>query len=154
MSTRTLYTPSALEVLTAANMKKLAGGWLGYVLIDTPQGAVTSEVDVTSATLTVTVPAARLLRISFSANVNSDVAGDTALVNIKEGATTLGGGLSAGLLTNATGIYAEALVSAPSTGSHTYKATIQRATGTGSMTLGGSATRPMVFVVEDVGPSS
>ena len=154
MTTRTLYTPTALEVLTATNLNKLAGGWLGYAQITADQTGITTEVDVTSASLTVTVPASRLIRISFWGVVYSSVAGDTAEVKIKESTTVLGGGLTAALLTNASGIFAYTLVSAPSAGSHTYKATIARATGTGNVVLACSATRPAHFVVEDLGPSS
>jgi len=45
----------------------------------------------------------------------------------------------------------EAIVDSPSVAAHTYKATIQRALGTGNATVGATTTAPITLTVEDCG---
>lgn len=124
-------------------------GKLGLASITTGQGSITSAVDVTSATATVTVTAGHTIKItcflgSVTATSNADI-----ILNIFEGATRLANGSSPVLSTSGGVTVRTEAVLAPSTGSHTYKAQITCSAGTG--TINASATAPSFFLVEDIG---
>lgn len=118
MPTRTLYTPVASEVLTAANLKRLANGLIGYET-GTAANIGTTEVDICS--VTVTVPADRCLFIFGIANITG---GGTAVggnLFIEEGSTDLGR-VHRHPDSNAQSYSAgHVIVNGPSAGSHTYK---------------------------------
>ena len=48
MAVRTAYAPVAASVLTAANLAKVAGGWIGYNEVTANQGSISTTVDLTS----------------------------------------------------------------------------------------------------------
>jgi hypothetical protein len=127
---------------------------LGYAQVTAIQSGITTVVDLTSLTVTVTVPyAAHRVKISAHCLCDSSVAGDVANVSIQEGATVLQIGkiylpLSATQYT----MHVEAVV-VPTAASHTYKLTMVRDTGSGNLRMVAGATFPAFILVEDLGPA-
>jgi len=127
-------------------------GTLGYAQIVASQVGITTQVDITGLTVTVTVGTGRRIRISaFTPALVSTVATDEGEIHIMEGATELshvdlqqigqaggGGGTCSVVLT-------------PTVGSHTYKVQAVRGAGTGSITWSAAATYPSYILVEDIG---
>lgn len=154
MSTSRVYTVG--QVLTAAQVNDLSQGVIS-------KQATTSNVGPTSGTTELAIITAgssvagtnRRLRLSFHCrNVTGTVTGDIFILRIKEGATVLQEGhffvASGGAAAGITAAFA-AIVDSPSAGAHTYQATIQQVSGTGTATLSGTASAPILLVVEDVG---
>lgn len=129
MASRTAYvaTESVGDVLTKANFDKLPGGLIGYASVTAAQNTITTLVDLTSLTVTVTVNTSRLIRIQgvvvYSA-INGATQGDLL---IRESSTVIGNVGS--VILSATGNTATCIVdtqvTAPSSGSHTYKLSAQ-----------------------------
>ena len=156
MPVRTGYAGAAVagEVLTAANVNKLPGGWIGYNEVTANQATITTVVDLTSLTVTVTVGASRRIRVSSQCPFFSSVAGDYVSLQIVEGATVLQD-LSEAMSSALSGHRLAAIVVlTPTTGSHTYKLRASRASGTGSVTMAAAATSPAFILVEDMGPAA
>lgn len=144
------------EIADATDFNSIPGGWLGYVSTTTNQTGITTEVDLTSLSVTVTVPGERMLEITAKVPVSSATANDRVGLRILEGATPYGA-----VATTATSVNlpytltAVAIIDNPSAGSHTYKL----AAG-----LGGGSTGPMrtdhagggisLLVVKDIGPAT
>lgn len=128
---------------------------LGYAEVTANQGSITAEVDLTSLTVTVTVGSNRRIRITgYVPALSSSVAGDGGRLSIKESTTLLQlaqdeiGSTAAG----ASPTLIAQTVEMPSAGSHTYKLTAQRVSGTGTLTMNADATFPAYILVEDIGP--
>lgn len=106
---------------------------LGYVEVTTNQSGVTTEVDLTGLTLTITMPVTDkklLLEAYLPTNVSSTV-GDRSLVKIKEGSTILQQDYT---VFPALGLPIRiSRVITPTPGSHTYKLTGMRENGSGSI---------------------
>lgn len=123
---------------------------LGYAEVVAQQGSIVTETDLTSLTVTVTVAASRRLRISGYCAFFSTVAADSGRLSIKEGATLLQlgqdsvPGATQAITLNPTRIII------PSAGSHTYKLTMQRTSGSGTLTMDAGATYPAFILVEDI----
>jgi hypothetical protein len=157
MPVRTAYAGAAVagEVLTAANVNKIPGGWIGYAEVTANQGSITAQVDLTGLSVAVTVGSSRRLRITAQAHFASTVASDGVALFIQEGATTLNV-LGLQLPTSAgvtQGITCAAVIT-PTAGAHTYKLQASRNTGTGTVNLAASATQPAFILVEDIGPAT
>jgi len=119
----------------------------------------TTEKDIfTSAPDAVVLPAGRAIRLTLSIrSITASVANDIYSVRIKEGATQL---MEQNFRAVAAAVGSDGMTltvtldssyNAPSAGSHSYKATIVRAAGTGTATIQGAAGRPIQFTVDDVG---
>jgi hypothetical protein len=121
---------------------------LAYSQVTTNQAGITTEVDVTGLSVTITIPAGRRIKITGSILLNSTVANDTGRMDIKEGSTTLQMGQAT--LTGVTLPINREVVITPSAGTHTYKITAQRSSGTGSLTVSGDPTFPDFISVEDI----
>lgn len=143
------------QVLTAAEMDQLPQGILSTGTITTNLGPTssTTEADLLSATATI-AQTNRRLRVRFHCRaVTPSASGDTYVFRIKEGSTTL---QEAHVVTTAAsgtfpGLDFEAIVDSPTAASHTYKATVQRAIGSGTLTISGTSTAPIIIYVEDAG---
>lgn len=149
MSTSRTYTTGA--VLTASQQNDLPQGTIGYAQAVANQATFTTVVDLTSLTVTVTLVAGRRIRITGQTLLGSSVADDVASLNIQEGATIL---QIANVLCRpiSTGFVANtSVVVQPGAGSHTYKLTGVRASGTGNITSFAGATFPAYILVEDIG---
>lgn len=154
MPVRTAYAGAAVagEVLTAANMNKISGGWIGYNEVTTGQGGITTTVDLTGLTVTVTVNSSRRLRITSHTLVASTVGGDIVSLSIVEDGTTVSIGQLAAS-TSATTCSVSA-VRTPVTGSHIYKLALGRAAGSGTLATTASTSVPAFILVEDIGPAT
>lgn len=158
MPVRTAYAGAAVsgEVLTAANVNKIPGGWIGYNESTTNQGSIAgTEVDITGLTATVTVGTSRRIRITVELSLSSSVANDVPSLRIKEGTTQLQSREEhLGSVVGALAAISASVVLTPTAGSHTYKATLVRAVGTGTLVVNASATAPAFLLVEDIGPAT
>lgn len=126
---------------------------IGYAQVTTNQGGITTEVDLTGLSVVVTVAADRRIRITGELLVESSVANDFIRMDIQEGATQLH---TAQVRIGAAGTFeflSKSVVLTPSAGSHTYKLTLQRASGTGLVQADGGASNPNFILVEDIGPA-
>ena len=154
MTVRTAYvaTESAGDVLTATNFNRLPGGWIGYVQVTASQTGITTETDLTGLSVAVTVNTNRRLRIVGFVGRLAQSAADTAfLLRIKEGATqlalTYGNASSTNGVTNGN----VSCVLTPTSGSHTYKMSLESTTSTN---IEPTATNPAYLLVEDIGPAT
>lgn len=157
MSVRTAYvgTQVAGDTLTAANFSKLPGGWLGYAEVTANQGSITTVADLTSLSVAVTVGTSRRLRITGHGVMASTVAGDVILGIIQEGASQLGRWAELQpQAANGFDIQEGSVILTPTSGAHTYKLTLQRAIGTGSVTLLAAGGNAAFILCEDIGPAS
>jgi hypothetical protein len=148
MSTRSSWPGNVVfgEEATKALIDKIPGGWIGYETEPSPPTVDTTEDDLVS--VTVTVPASRLIKISVTASIiDGDSDADGGVIVVYEGVTDLGrvhrhpnssdGSFCAGFV----------LVNDASPGSHTY--TVSASTSSGEFTFFGSVD----VLVEDIGPS-
>ena len=163
---RTAWTGTAAvgEVFSAADAKSIPGGWIGYAEATANQTLTNTatETDLTGLTVTVTVAANRKIRITGQGILSRSVADGVTVGRIKEGSTELG--RWAQHAPSATTEFDDAMGSAisspagafvtPSAGSHTYKLTLQRFSGTGNVTLNAAAGSQAYILVEDLGPAS
>ena len=149
---RVMDGDNAMEALARAveNMRRL----LGYGMATANQGGISGETDLTGLSVTVTIPAGRILRIAAHVWVLSTVANDVGRVTLRDGVTSIALGTLPNLPVSAsvgpTSDPATLLVN-PTAGVHTYKATLTRMTGTGTLTSQASAGTPAWLSVEDMG---
>lgn len=128
-----------------------AGGSLGYASATANQGSITSEADLTSLTSTVTVPANHRIKISAQIDVQSSAASDRVTLRIKESTTVLQACRVVVVAVDTGESINCEVVLTPSGGSHTYKLSLERDTGTGNAQLNASSTMPAYILVEDIG---
>lgn len=157
MPVRTPWDPVTGDVMTEARLDTLPRGWLGYAEVTAAQTLTNTavETDMTGLTVTVTVGTNRRIRISAQGVLSRTVADGVTVGRIKEGGTELNrwaqhSPSATTEFDNATG----AAVLTPTAGSHTYKLTLQRFSGTGNVTLNAAATNPAFILVEDIGAAS
>lgn len=94
-----------------------------------------STIDLTGGAVTVTVPEGRRLRIRGKAHISSGIANDRAILSIREGTTILNDTYYiAKVATIGEDVYVEAVVS-PSAGTHTYKLSAVRQSGSGTWSI-------------------
>lgn len=158
MASRTAFPGTATSGSTHLHTEdnSLPGGWIGFVEVTANQGSITTLTDLTGLSQAVTVNSNRKIRVSFNVSrVSSTVTGDAWKFHIREGSTTLATSQSdiAGA-TIASGGGAMFWTGNPSSGSHTYKMSLERTAGTGTITMAASATEPAQLLIEDIGPSS
>lgn len=154
------------DVLTAANMNLLPGGKMGYAEVTADQtGISTSNVDLTSLTVTWTAVAARRYRTTVWANIEIDTSPTVVtLPNIKitDGSNNqkqVGYGVwaaaSVGNVVKST--VCVSVVETGLSGSTTRKArglSTDMAGGNGdTFNIKASATSPAWILVEDIGPA-
>lgn len=125
-----------------------SGMTIGYAEVTANQATITTEVDLTGLTVTVTVPAGRRIRITGQSLWNSGSSSPTINMRIKEGATELNEWQVTGpaAIGNGFSTHIQATV-LPTAGTHTYKLT---GSATASSTMLAGATFPAFILVEDV----
>lgn len=155
MAVRTAYpgTQAVGDVLTSANFTRLPGGWIGDVSVTANQTGITTVTDLTSLTLTVTAGTSRRLYIEAQAIVTRTVNDGYSLLSIKEGATTLQQIQIHSASTDGDTVYGNVTVT-PTSGSHTYKLTLERGSGTGTTGIAANASAPAFIRITDIGPAS
>lgn len=131
------------------------GRRLGYALATANQiNIVATPIDLTGLSVTVNLPAGRVVKVSGHVWLQSATVGtDVGRVTIMEGATTLQVGTVTNPSTNASssGTSDPFVILTPPAGAHTYKLQAARIFGTGSITLQASPTSPAIILVEDLG---
>lgn len=154
MPTRDSYTadPTAGDVLTAANFRKLPGGWIGYDASTTNQ-TTSGTTELTLHTLSVPVDASRRLRITYhTSRCTLSVDGDDFTIrSYYDGAQV---NAHTARQSRADGVEFLTVADTTAAGSKTIAITAQRITGTGTLQLRGASTDPAFMLVEDMGPSS
>lgn len=129
---------------------------LGYSQATVAQaGIAAGPTDLTSLSVTVTVPYAQH-RIRITGQCQGlESAGSTGhAIDILEGATTLGrAGLVEPSATTNRMFVCGSVIIVPTAGSHTYKLTATRYSGTATLTVEASTTNPAWILVEDLGPA-
>lgn len=130
-----------------------AGGQLGYAEKTDIQGGITTETDIIGLSTTVDVATNRRIRISVYGVIDGSVANDVGLTRIKEGVTTITGVKTMLAVNNAQDqmSLAGSRVLTPSAGSHTYRISLDRSTGTGILRWVATATVSTHILVEDIG---
>ncbi|MEK7471917.1 MAG: hypothetical protein AAB624_01585 [Patescibacteria group bacterium] len=132
-------------------------GYISYLPITTGQGSITSEVDITSQSITFTAIGNRYYRVMGRTYWFSSTAGDYARLILHAGGSqvaedttylTLAG---VGAQSPATDVIA---VINPAAGAYTVKLRAVRVTGSGTLSTSVNSTRPGLIMVEDIGPSS
>jgi len=129
-------------------------GVLGYAEVTASQSSITTEVDLTGLSIAITVGSSRRILITGHVAIDRTVSDGLNRLRIKEGATVLVlrdmpvRGASEGAIELTT------IVSkTPSSGPHTYKLSLERTTGTGTIGIIAAATFPSFILVEDIGPA-
>jgi hypothetical protein len=153
MAVRTPWDPVTGDVMTEARLDTLPRGWLGYVEVTSGQTVSTgTETDLTGLSVTVTVGTNRRIRVTAHGLFNRTVADGVSVARIKEGSTELGR-FSQHSPSAATefDLGEGSAILTPSAGSHTYKCTLQRVTGTGNAVMSAAAGSPAWLLVEDLG---
>lgn len=129
-------------------------GWHGYAEATADQTGVTStETDLTSLSVTVTVLPNRRIRVSGEAMLASTVAGDTADLYINDNGSRIQLRRVTLAVANAHQSVHASRILTPAAGSHTFKLSFVRASGTGSIANSASSTHPSYILVEDLGPA-
>ena len=142
---------NAGDVLTATNMNLLPAGEIGYAQVTANQASITSEADLTSLTVTFTAVAGRRYKVIAYVEVTPTVADGVYVLNLKESTTVLKRATDPFVVTSSvTGslVYSN---NASISGSKTWKLTLQKVGGTGSLTMSASSTSPAFILVEDIG---
>ena len=135
-----------------ASAAQIPWGWLGYAQVTAGQGSITTAVDLTGLSVSVTVAASRRVRVSWSTRYSGSGGGMSITTKCMEGATQLQMA-EAQVASNLFGLtIGGAVVLTPSAGAHTYKLQAQGNSGTAQLVA--SATDPSWLLVEDLGPSS
>lgn len=124
------------------------GSTLDYKQVTANQTGITSQVDLTGLSATVTVPAGRRIRISASALFQNTAAGNRTLFAINEGVTPLRTAAFVHGAANVNETFQTDIVLTPSAGTHTYKLVAQAEAGTSA--LNASADNPAYILVEDI----
>lgn len=142
----------------ASEDNSLPGGWIGYVENTAlNQGSIGSTItDVTSLSVTVTVNTSRKIKISGHVVMANDTAATQAWLSIREATTVLNQFRGPTPTATRAESFTVEWIGNPSSGSHTYKLSVQTA-GTGTITAVGDVGPPAriaYILVEDVGPSS
>lgn len=154
MPARTAYAGAAVagEVLTAANVNKLPGGWIGYNQVTANQLTIgLTATDLTGLSVAVTVGTSRRIRISASAAVQQRTSAALAELDIYEGATRLQR-FPTSIPAELYDVLTPSVVLTPTAGSHTYKLTMLTSSGTVDMLA--AADWPAFILVEDLGPAT
>lgn len=136
--------------------RKGHGHVLGYAEVTSSQTGITTETDLTGLSVTVSVGESRRIRISSQITLVGDgTASQRGALRIKESTTELQrargivGTASAELVVTIT----SGVVLTPSSGSHTYKLTLEPEVGGTEVASAAAASIPAFVLVEDIGPA-
>lgn len=130
-----------------------SGGTLGsgYAQVTSQQSGITTEVDLTGLSVTVTAPANHRLRVIGYGAFKSTLVSSCSLY-IKESSTYIGRAVAALSITSTDSTVQAAAIITPSSGSHTYKLS---ASCSNSSTLNAGAAsataNPAYILAEDIG---
>jgi hypothetical protein len=128
-------------------------GVIGIAELTSVQGSITSIVDVTSLSISITVPAGRRVKFTAQAMLQSTVAGDYGRFDLTDGAGSITyqtnqmqlGGSAIGMSFSKS--------QTPGAGTFTYKLRVSRTAGTGTLTVSASTSSVAQLLCEDIGPA-
>lgn len=146
---------SSSDFLTAANYNDGAGGQIGKASITTNQTGITTAVDVTNLTLTLTPNASRTIEIAWQFTAVSNTSGDNCILNVvKDGSIIDFFQYGASTVDNLVCVSGRTIDQNPTNASHTYKLNFGR-TGSsgGTWTIKGANPGRGWLWVYDVGPN-
>lgn len=130
--------------------KNVAGGALAApAQVATSQTGISAETDLTGVTVPATVGTSRRIKVVAEVTIGATVSNDAAVLRIKEGATVLRkreGNVVAG---RGLVMHAEVWLT-PTAGAHTYKASLERSVGTGTLSVAGTDADSLMSV-DDMG---
>lgn len=126
---------------------------LGYGAQTATQSGITAETDLTGAAATVTVGSSRRVQITGFLHTTRTVADGTTRMAIREGLTVLQTVDAQPNVASDTLLCFGSYVLTPSAGSHTYKLSLERVTGTGTVGSTVTGTQVGFILVEDIGPA-
>jgi ribosomal protein S6E (S10) len=156
LASRTAWAGTATtEVFDVADANSLPGGWIGYAETTSTQTGITGETDLTGLSQAVTVNSSRRIKIiGYLPNVAASAgSGNRSRLRIKEGSTVLQDIAYMHTGTGNEGPAKAMVVLTPSSGSHTYKLSLQ-AQDTGNTNQNADSDSPAFILIEDMGPSS
>lgn len=139
-------------VIGTVGLPKGPLGWLGQTTITAGQAGITAEADLTGFSVTVTVRPSRRIRVSAALLVSRTVVDGSSTAYIKEGGTYLFQANIEPHIANESIISTPHIPLTPTAGSHTYKLSLLRNSGTGTTALVAGALFPSFILVEDIGP--
>lgn len=138
--------------LTAAEMNLLPGGCKGRAVVTASQSGITAVTDLTGATVTFTALAGRRYKITGEVLLFSNTAATNMTLAIRKGSATQIQSRPTGLIAAGDLVTATATVDdVPGAGSVTYKLSVSRQAGTGTISTSIDSTRPDLIIVEDIG---
>lgn len=144
------------DVLTEAHVDSLPAGWLGYLPRTSDQTGITTEVDVSGVTVTLTLNANRRIRVTgYTSGFLMTSATGVAQLSVYDGAGQIAYARVPCAIANVSmnpAAVAVAVVT-PGAGSHTYKLRASLVTGSGSVTIAADVDRACFILVEDIGPA-
>lgn len=152
MAVRTAFDAVAGSVLTAANLDKYPGGWIGYVEVTANQTGISSVTDLTSLSVTVTAGTSRRLKTEGYAVLAQNTSTAAVSFTIRSGASAQLALWQAVVTGNTVTTGNPKRVDTPSSGANTYKLSL--AANAGTVDLNASSTSPAFILVEDIGPSA
>ncbi len=133
-----------------------AWGIMGRGVATADQTPITTVTDLTNLSVTYTGVANRWLCVKVEGLVTSSVVGDLIVGYITDNANAIKGRWAQAVQVGAGGIGLKQFGSVEltsTTGSITYKARLERNSGTGNVTLQANAAYPASIVIEDIGPA-
>jgi hypothetical protein len=134
----------------ASQLNGAAGGWIGYAQVVAQQSSITSVVDLTGLSVTVTVGASRRLLITGYVQLAQQASSGLAEMDIYEGSTQLAR-TYVNVAASGFAVVLASVVLTPSTGAHTYK--LRALTSAGSLVINAEPPNPAYILVQDIGPA-
>jgi hypothetical protein len=131
-----------------SHYSRVAVRTLGYAAVTANQTAITTEVDLTSLTIAVTVPAGARIRITGFTEVSNDGVGGRTTMYIKEGATYLQRASIQNAIASSLAHINCQVTLTPSAGAHTYKLSMEANSGNTNTAV--AATNPAFILVENI----
>jgi hypothetical protein len=123
---------------------------LGYAESRSAQTGITTEVDITGLTTTVTVAAGRQLRITGSVAMRSNTLTQGGQVRIKQDNVEIQYMPMMPVVADQSEVLQRSVIVSPTAGTHTYKLTVQRSGGSNTVSLDAYSTDPNWILVEDI----
>jgi hypothetical protein len=125
-------------------------GTLGYAQVTASQTGISTVVDLTGLTITVTVSSGRRIKVTGQCRMIQNTSTAFATFAIQEGATILNEAIWVGGPTIDSMITVPVMaILQPTAGVHTYKLTL--ATSAGTVDLTASTVQPAFIMAEDIG---
>lgn len=141
-----VLSSTKLNTQVKDNLNYLKDRELGYAQVTTNQSSITTEVDLTSLSVTVTVPSGARIRIHACVSVSNNGTDGRTTVYIKESTTKLGTGSVHNAVASSDSTINAFVILSPSAGSHTYKLSAEANAGTSNTSS--SSTAPSFILVE------